>query len=84
MDDELNVFSLRKNQYIKLGSDEYKVVDLNESDNNVNGPDEPDNPDYDPIPFMRPVPFQTIKMGLTDFWELEMNCPRVGFESRKF
>ncbi|MGL5132687.1 MAG: single-stranded DNA-binding protein [Planktothrix sp.] len=47
-------------------------------------PDEPDNHDYDPIPFLRPVQFPTIKMGLVDFWELEINCPRVGFESRKF
>ncbi|WRH66104.1 MAG: single-stranded DNA-binding protein [Planktothrix sp. GU0601_MAG3] len=46
-------------------------------------PDEPDNPDYDPIPFLRPVPFQAVQIGLVDFWEWEMNCPRVGFEARK-
>jgi single-stranded DNA-binding protein len=47
-------------------------------------PDEPNNPEYDPIPFLRPVSFQTVKIGLVDFWEWEMNCPRVGFEWRKF
>ncbi|MBD2481207.1 single-stranded DNA-binding protein [Planktothrix sp. FACHB-1365] len=56
----------------------------NPSPSRVTPPSEPENPDYDPIPFKRAVAFSSVEVGLVEAWELEINRPRVGFEWTKF
>ncbi|CAD5974210.1 Thylakoid-associated single-stranded DNA-binding protein slr1034 [Planktothrix tepida] len=56
----------------------------NPSPSRVTPPSEPENPDYDPIPFKRAVAFSSVEAGLVEGWELEINRPRVGFEWTKF
>lgn len=56
----------------------------NPTPSRVTPPSEPENPDYDPIPFKRAVAFSRVEAGLVEAWELEINRPRVGFEWTKF